>query len=82
MKRFKEYNPQQTYLISLNPEETFPSCSFENFIVSIMEKIVDEDEFYPEKLCATILFELSKGNYATTVLEEIMKGQNQEMERQ
>jgi len=37
---------------------------------------IKEDEFYPEKLCATISFELSKGNYATTVLEEIMKGQN------
>ncbi len=77
MKRFKEYNPQQTYLISLNPEETFPSGSFENFIVSIMEKIVDEDEFYPEKIdkggseahnpkaiLGTMFYSYSKGAYS------------------
>ncbi len=34
---------------------------------------IEEDEFYPEKLVATISFDLSKGNYATTVLAEIMK---------
>jgi len=38
---------------------------------------IKEDEFFPEKLCAKISFELSKGNYATTVLAELMKiGQN------
>jgi len=49
-------------------------------IVLFPEKLklveIKNDEFYPEKLCATISFELSKGNYATTVLEEIMKKQN------
>ena len=34
---------------------------------------IEEDEFYPEKKCATISFELTKGNYATTVLRELMK---------
>ncbi len=34
---------------------------------------VEEDEFFPGKKAAAISFELSKGNYATTVLREIMK---------
>ena len=37
-------------------------------LVSIMD-----DEFYPGKKAATISFELTKGNYATTVLRELMK---------
>jgi len=34
---------------------------------------VEDDEFFPGKKAATISFELSKGNYATTVLREMMK---------
>jgi tRNA pseudouridine13 synthase len=34
---------------------------------------IKADEFFPEKKCAKISFELSKGNYATTVLAELMK---------
>lgn len=34
---------------------------------------IEDDEFYPGKKCATISFGLSKGNYATTVLRELMK---------
>ena len=34
---------------------------------------VEEDEFYEGKLAAKISFSLSKGNYATTVLRELMK---------
>jgi tRNA pseudouridine13 synthase len=34
---------------------------------------VSDDEFFPGKKAATISFELSKGNYATTVLRELMK---------
>ncbi len=49
MKRFKEYNPDQNYLISLNPRETFPSGCFENFIISILDQIVNEEDFYPKK---------------------------------
>lgn len=37
-----------------------------------LEKI-EEDEFFEGKLCCRISFELSKGNYATTVLKELMK---------
>jgi len=48
MKRFKEYNPDQNYLISFNPKEAFPPGSFEYFIIDILEKIVDESVFYPE----------------------------------
>jgi len=34
---------------------------------------VEEDEFFPGKKALKISFELSKGNYATTVLRELMK---------
>ncbi len=34
---------------------------------------IGEDEFYPGSLKAKVAFSLSKGNYATTVLEELMK---------
>jgi tRNA pseudouridine13 synthase len=34
---------------------------------------IEEDEFFPGKRTCTVSFELSKGNYATTVLREIMK---------
>ncbi len=34
---------------------------------------IERDEFFPGKLAATISFELAKGNYATTVLRELMK---------
>jgi tRNA pseudouridine13 synthase len=46
-------------------------------IVLLPEKMrlvsVEEDEFFPGKRAAAISFELSKGNYATTVLRELMK---------
>ncbi len=38
---------------------------------------ISQDEFFPGKRAATVSFELSKGNYATTVLAELMKGENQ-----
>ncbi len=34
---------------------------------------IEDDEFFPGRKACTISFELSKGNYATTVLREIMK---------
>jgi len=37
---------------------------------------IEEDEFYEGKMAARISFELTKGNYATTVLREIMKSDN------
>jgi len=49
MKRCKEYNPGQNYLISFNPKIAFPMGSFEYFIVDVIEKTVKEDEFYPKK---------------------------------
>ena len=46
-------------------------------IVLIPEKMklieIAKDEFNEGKLCAKISFELTKGNYATTVLRELMK---------
>ncbi len=46
-------------------------------IVLVPEKLklvkIEEDEFYPGKLAATISFYLGRGNYATTVLRELMK---------
>ncbi|MBI2597824.1 MAG: tRNA pseudouridine(13) synthase TruD, partial [Candidatus Diapherotrites archaeon] len=36
-------------------------------------KKIGEDELFEGKLKATISFELDKGNYATTVLEELLK---------
>ncbi len=77
MKRFKEYNPEQTYLISLNPEETVPPNSFEHFIVNMMEKVVKEDEFYtaeidrggaeahnPKAILGIMFYSYSKGLYS------------------
>ena len=37
---------------------------------------IEDDEFFPGKKACTISFELSKGNYATTVLRELMKEDN------
>lgn len=34
---------------------------------------IQEDEFFPGRLECTVSFELGKGNYATTVLRELMK---------
>ena len=50
MKRFKEYNPNQNYFINLVPEETFPSHSFEYFIVTTIDQIVDEKDYYPDEM--------------------------------
>ena len=50
MKRFKEYNPEQNYLIAFNSQEAFPPGSFEYFIIEILDQIVDENLFYPEKI--------------------------------
>jgi hypothetical protein len=49
MRRLKEYNPDQHYLISFDPQKAFPVGSYEYFIVDLVKKIVDEKKFYPEK---------------------------------
>ena len=38
---------------------------------------IEEDEFFPGKKAVAISFELRKGNYATTMLRELMKSDGQ-----
>jgi hypothetical protein len=50
MRRLKEYNPDQHYLFSFDPQKAFPVGSYEYFIVDLVRRIVDEKGFYPEKV--------------------------------
>ena len=40
---------------------------------------IEEDEFFPGKKAVKISFTLPKGDYATTVLRELMKSEPQEL---
>ena len=47
MERFKEYNPDQSYFINLDPKIYFPLGSYERFIVDMLENI-EISNFYPQ----------------------------------
>lgn len=50
MKRLKEYDVDQNYLISFDSQKFFPKGSYEYFIADVLKTIVKEDEFYPEEI--------------------------------
>ena len=82
MKRYRRYEPQQMLLLPIDPEVTFPTGSFERFLVDTIETIdsamVDDGRddcgggtpYDPRAMIGIVVYAFSKGIYSSRRMAE------------
>ena len=80
MRQFKKYEPKQSVIIPFDPASHFPEKSFENFLVSTInrlnidgfytdEPVKGETPFNPKSLLGIIFYGIATGNFSSRKME-------------